>query len=85
MIKPSLSHDVCLFGSKFLSQGIIVVISIALGSASVAVFSTIRTLSNMAKQPLMIVSLAFWGEFTKLLKNKALVIKLFNLANSLQY
>ncbi len=71
-------------GQSFLSQGIVIIISVVLGSASVAtVFSIIRTLCNMAKQPLMIISLRFWGEFTTAFarKDKVLVHKLFNIAN----
>ncbi len=83
MIKPSLSMMSVYLGQSFTTQGVVVIISMALGSASVAIFSTIRTLCNMAKQPLMIISLAFWGEFTTAYakKDKSLIYKLFNHAN----
>jgi O-antigen/teichoic acid export membrane protein len=83
MIKPSLSMMSVYLGQSFTSQGIILIISIALGSVSVAIFSTIRTLCNMAKQPLMIISLVFWGEFTTAFaqKDKKLIDKLFKIAN----
>ncbi|HLO56928.1 MAG TPA: hypothetical protein VK169_21720 [Saprospiraceae bacterium] len=83
MIKPSISMMSIYLGQSFTSQGIIVIINVALGSVSVAIFSTIRTLCNMAKQPLMIISLTFWGEFTTAFaqKNKVLIHKLFKMAN----
>lgn len=83
LIHPSLSMMSVYLGQSFSSQGIIVIISMTLGSVSVVVFSTIRTLCNMAKQPLMIISLAFWGEFTTAFaqKNKLLIAKLFKMAN----
>lgn len=83
LIKPSVSMMSVYLGQSFLSQGIIIIISITLGAASVAIFSITRTLCNMAKQPLMIISLTFWGEFTTAYarKDKFLVSKLFNIAN----
>jgi O-antigen/teichoic acid export membrane protein len=83
LFKPSLSMMSVSLSQSFLSQGIVIIISTTLGAGSVATFSTIRTLCNISKQPLTIISMTFWGEFTSAYakKDNILVNKLFNVAN----
>jgi O-antigen/teichoic acid export membrane protein len=74
LIKPSLAMIGLSLGQNFLVQGMVIIINMTLGGASVAVFTTIRTLCNFAKQLIGIINLAFWGEFTTAYAQKNLVL-----------
>ncbi len=64
IIKPSIAMIGLHLGQNFIVQGVVIVINVVLGGASVVVFSTTRTLCNFAKQMIGIINLSYFGEFT---------------------
>jgi len=64
LLKPGLSAMTIYMGQNILSQGLISIIGIGLGSAQVVLFSTTRTLVNMVKQVVGIINLSVTSEFS---------------------
>lgn len=64
LLKPGLSAMTIYMGQNILSQGLVSIIGIGLGSAQVVLFSTTRTLVNMVKQVVGIINLSVTSEFS---------------------
>lgn len=64
--QPSLHFLGIQFAQAVVIQGSVLVIGRTLGTIEVAIFSTIRTLVNLAKQILGLLSHSAWPEFTRL-------------------
>ena len=64
--RPSLHFLGIQFAQALVIQGSVLTIGRTLGAVEVAIFSTVRTLVNLAKQVLGIMSHSAWPEFTRL-------------------
>lgn len=64
--RPSLHFLGIQFAQALVIQGSVLTIGRTLGTVEVAIFSTIRTLVNLAKQILGLMSHSAWPEFTRL-------------------
>lgn len=69
-LRPSLHFLGIQFAQALVIQGSVLVIGRTLGSIEVAIFSTVRTLVNLAKQVLGLVSHSAWPEFTRLAETR---------------
>lgn len=65
-LRPSLHFLGIQFAQALVIQGSVLVIGRTLGTVEVVIYSTIRTLVNLAKQILGLVSHSAWPEFTRL-------------------
>ncbi|MBX2890020.1 MAG: hypothetical protein KF734_03770 [Saprospiraceae bacterium] len=63
LLPPSLSMLTVYMGQNFLTQGLVTILGITLGAASVVLFSTVRTLCNFAKQVIGIINLSVFSEY----------------------
>lgn len=63
LLPSSLSMMAVYMGQSLVSQGLVTIIGVSLGAASVVLFSTIRTLCNFAKQLIGIVNLSVFSEY----------------------
>jgi O-antigen/teichoic acid export membrane protein len=70
IIKPSMVFAVIVVAMSMTQQGSIQVISITLGSVAVAVFTTARTLTNIAMQSVNIIKSTAWPDLTILFANQ---------------
>jgi O-antigen/teichoic acid export membrane protein len=64
LLPASLSMMTVYLGQNFMTQGLVTMLGISLGAASVVVFSTVRTLCNFAKQVIGIVNLSVFSEYS---------------------
>lgn len=64
--RPSLHFLGIQFAQALVVQGSVLVIGRTLGTVEVVIFSTIRTLVNLARQVLGLMSHSAWPEFTRL-------------------
>ncbi|MBN8681327.1 MAG: hypothetical protein J0L99_01685 [Chitinophagales bacterium] len=64
LLPKSISMMFVYLGQTLVSQGLITVIGITLGSVALATFSTVRTLCNFAKQLIGIINLSVFSEFS---------------------
>ncbi len=64
ILKPGLSLIGFFLGQSLMSQGIVTVIGITLGSSMVVVFNTIRILINLVKQLIGTLNQAIFAEFS---------------------
>ena len=69
LIIPSFAFMAFPIGNAFSIQGLITVIGITLGSKSVVVFSTLRTLSRFAWQMINTINNTLWPELSKAFGN----------------
>lgn len=83
LLKPGLSAMTIYMGQNIVSQGMVSIIGISLGSAQVVLFSTVRTLANMVKQLIGIINLSITSEFSYAYgaQDAGLLTKIFRLAN----
>jgi len=63
-IKPSLLFAVFVLTTPMVFQGTVILVSVVLGGAAVAVFATTRTLVNLVRQVIGAISYAIWPELT---------------------
>jgi O-antigen/teichoic acid export membrane protein len=61
---PSFSMFISNMGQTLVTQGIVTIIGIKLGSVQLVLFSTVRTLCNFSKQMIGIVNLSLFSEFS---------------------
>jgi O-antigen/teichoic acid export membrane protein len=66
LIKPSLLFAVIVVAGAITQQGPVLILSSALGGVAVAVFVTSRTLANLVRQIVQVISLAAWPELTRM-------------------
>jgi alpha-maltose-1-phosphate synthase len=66
MVKPALSFMAFPLSNALSFQGITLLVGALLGPASVAIFTTYRTLSRFAVQATAVLSHALWPEFSTL-------------------
>ena len=64
LLLPSFSMMTAYLGQTLVSQGVVTIIGINLGSTQVVLFSTVRTLCNFSKQLIGIVNLSIFSEFS---------------------
>lgn len=64
LLPASFSMMAANLGQNLLIQGLVIVVGITLGAASVAFFSTVRTLCNFAKQVIGVVNLSVFSEYS---------------------
>lgn len=83
LLKPGLSAMTIYLGQNLMTQGLVSIIGIALGSAQVVLFSTTRTLINMVKQVVGIINLSITSEFSYSFgaRDFPLLRKLFRITN----
>lgn len=63
LLLPSFSMMTVYLGQILVTQGIVTVVGVALGSAQVVLFSTVRTLCNFARQLVGVINLSIFTEF----------------------
>jgi O-antigen/teichoic acid export membrane protein len=63
-LRPALSYMLFPLSNKLLMNGLTIVVNKFLGPASVVLFVTTRTLSNMLRQANTAISNSVWPEFT---------------------
>ncbi len=63
LLLPSFSMMTVYLGQTLVTQGIVTIIGITLGSVQVVLFSTVRTLCNFARQLVGIINLSIFTEF----------------------
>ncbi|GAB4497591.1 MAG: hypothetical protein OHK0019_31430 [Saprospiraceae bacterium] len=64
LMPASLSMMTVYLGQNFMTQGLVTILGITLGAASVVVFSTVRTLCNFAKQVIGVINLSVFSEYS---------------------
>jgi len=64
--RPSLSFLGIQLAQALVTQGSVLAVGHTLGAVEVAIYSTVRTLMNLAKQFLALLSHSAWPEFTRL-------------------
>lgn len=70
LIAPSFSMMTVYMGQTIVTQGLVTIVGITLGAASVVLFSTVRTLCNFAKQLIGIVNLSVFSEYAISIGNR---------------
>ena len=63
LLPPSFSMMTVYMGQSLVSQGLVTIIGITLGAASVVLFSTVRTLCNFARQMIGVINLSVFSEY----------------------
>jgi O-antigen/teichoic acid export membrane protein len=66
LVRPSLHFGLIILGTLIAVQGPVLLVSASLGGAAVALFASTRTLANMGRQLVSMVSLALWPQVTAL-------------------
>ena len=65
-LSPSLHFLTIQLAMALMVQGSVIVVAATLGSVQVAIFSTVRTVSNVVSRLLAMLSHSAWPEFTRL-------------------
>lgn len=64
LLSPSISITAVYFGQALINQGLVTIIGVVGSAANAVVFSTIRTLCNVARQIIGSVNLSVFSEFS---------------------
>lgn len=70
MLKPALAFMVFPTANAITFQGVTILAGILMGSSSVAIFNTYRTMARISVQANSVLSHALWPEFSKLFGNR---------------
>lgn len=63
-VKPGLAYLLFPVGNSILNQGVLLIISRAIGAPAVVLFSTVRTLTNVSRQMTGLVNNSVWPELS---------------------